>query len=86
VDIGRGEAVPVRELVDLLITVSGVSARVTELGAPGAADWMRVDPGPARDLLGWRPRHSLADAVRAYWVAHRASHSVPVTGGPSVPG
>ncbi|QOV35719.1 NAD(P)-dependent oxidoreductase [Streptomyces ferrugineus] len=71
VDIGRGEAVPVRELVDLLIAVSGVRARVTERGAPGAADWMRVDPGPALDLLGWRPRHSLTDAVRAYWEAHR---------------
>ncbi|MEV8594604.1 NAD(P)-dependent oxidoreductase [Streptomyces sp. NPDC052012] len=67
VDIGRGEAVPVRELVGLLIAVSGVPARVTERGAPGPADWMRIDPTPAADLLGWHPRHSLEDAVRAYW-------------------
>ncbi|NGO45081.1 NAD(P)-dependent oxidoreductase [Streptomyces sp. YC419] len=73
VDIGRGEAVPVRELVDLLIAVSGVRAQVTERGTPGAADWMCVDPAPARDLLGWHPRHSLEDAVRAHWEAHRAA-------------
>ncbi|MEU1280318.1 NAD(P)-dependent oxidoreductase [Streptomyces sp. NPDC005805] len=71
VDIGLGEAVPVRELVDLLVAVSGVPARIVERGAPGPDDWMRVDPGPARDLLGWRPRHTLADAVRAYWEAYR---------------
>lgn len=84
VDIGRGEAVSVRELLDLLIAVSGVPARVTERGAPGAPDWMCVDPGPARDLLGWRPRHSLTDAVRACWEAHRRGARSRETGAATV--
>ncbi|QXE35936.1 NAD(P)-dependent oxidoreductase [Streptomyces sp. GMY02] len=74
VDIGRGEAVPVRELVGLLVAVSGVPVRLVETvrdeprgGGPASADWMRVDNGPAGELLGWRPRRSLEDAVRAYW-------------------
>ncbi|MGW2055521.1 NAD-dependent epimerase/dehydratase family protein [Streptomyces sp. NPDC001840] len=74
VDIGRGEAVPVRELVQLLVAVSGVPVRLVETvrdeprgAAPAPADWMRVDTGPAAELLGWRPRRSLEDAVRAYW-------------------
>lgn len=83
VDIGRGAAVPVRELVELLVAASGVPARLVEVeaeverggprgGRPGAADWMRVDPGPARELLGWTPRRSLEDAVRAYWEQYAA--------------
>ncbi|MDT0566726.1 NAD(P)-dependent oxidoreductase [Streptomyces sp. DSM 3412] len=71
VDIGRGEAVPVRRLVDLLVEVSGVPARIVEqpleTGAPTEPDWIRVDLGAARELLGWRPRRSLEESVRSYW-------------------
>ncbi|MGK5629449.1 NAD-dependent epimerase/dehydratase family protein [Streptomyces sp. URMC 123] len=72
VDIARGEAVAVRALVDLLIEVSGVPATVRErppVGEASAAaeDWLRVDTRPARELLGFAPRRSLEDAVRAYW-------------------
>ncbi|WP_260724122.1 NAD-dependent epimerase/dehydratase family protein [Dactylosporangium roseum] len=70
-DIGRGEAVSVRELVRLLIEVSRVPARLVETASPGAAeDWIRVDPEPALSLLGWRPRYSLADAVGALWAQY----------------
>lgn len=72
VDIGRGEAVPVRELLNLLIAASGLRVEVTERGTPRAADWMCVDLEPARDLLGWRPRYSLAEAVRLYWEDYRS--------------
>ncbi|WP_134655768.1 NAD-dependent epimerase/dehydratase family protein [Streptomyces sp. H23] len=71
VDIGRGESVPVRTLVDLLIARSGVPARVVE--RPGAGirhsteEWSRVDIAPAARLLGWRPRRSLAEAVEDFW-------------------
>ncbi|MEU3977724.1 NAD-dependent epimerase/dehydratase family protein [Streptomyces bacillaris] len=69
VDIGRGEAVWVRSLVDLLVQASGIPARVVERGEPGgpAQDWLQVDTRPAARLLGWSPRRSLADAVSALW-------------------
>ncbi|BBC30329.1 hypothetical protein SGFS_016230 [Streptomyces graminofaciens] len=71
VDIGRGEAVPVRRLVDLLVEVSGVPARIVERprepGVRAETDWIQVDLGPARDLLGWRPKRSLEESVRSYW-------------------
>ncbi|MEU2261268.1 NAD(P)-dependent oxidoreductase [Streptomyces sp. NPDC019645] len=73
-DIGRGEAIAVRSLVDLLIEVSGVPARVVEREEPAGAssggraeDWLQVDIRPAERLLGWRPRRTLTDAVRALW-------------------
>lgn len=87
VDIGRGEAVPVRELVQLLVAVSGVPVHLVETvrddprggaPAPAPADWMRVDTGPAAELLGWRPRRSLEDAVRAYWEQHPRARATAV--------
>lgn len=70
-DIGRGEAVPVRLLVDLLVRVSGVPARIVERpGEPGSApgrDWIRADPAPAREVLGWQPGRSLMESLAAYW-------------------
>jgi nucleoside-diphosphate-sugar epimerase len=78
-NIGRGEAVPVRSLVDLLIEVSGVPAEVVERGPdeggprPDRIDvtWQRTDPGRAARLLGWRPRRSLEESVRAFWLDAR---------------
>ncbi|MET9677247.1 NAD(P)-dependent oxidoreductase [Streptomyces sp. NPDC006482] len=71
VDIGRGEAVPVRRLVDLLVRVSGVPARIVERPeGPGAVperDWIRTDLAPARELLGWRPTRGLDESLAAYW-------------------
>ncbi|WP_411073226.1 NAD-dependent epimerase/dehydratase family protein [Streptomyces sp. cmx-4-25] len=71
VDIGRGEAVPVRWLVDLLVRVSGVPARIVERPAqPGAGaerDWIETDLAPAREVLGWEPRRGLEESLAAYW-------------------
>ncbi|MFJ2741701.1 NAD-dependent epimerase/dehydratase family protein [Streptomyces sp. NPDC087440] len=70
--VGRGEAVPVRDLVDLLVEVSGVPALIAERPATADApdDWMRVDPAPAHTALGWRARRPLADSVRDFWAQH----------------
>lgn len=71
-NIGRGEAVPIPELVRMSAEAAGLSGRlrmrrdrVTALGG----DWTRVDPGPAAYALGWRPRISLADSLRDAWRA-----------------
>ncbi|ACY98308.1 NAD-dependent epimerase/dehydratase family protein [Thermomonospora curvata] len=74
VDIGRGEAIPVRSLVDLLIKLSGVPARVVEQGSkPLVPDWLQLDIRPAMRLLGWRPRRTIAESVRDYWADVRPS-------------
>ncbi|MFD3735177.1 NAD-dependent epimerase/dehydratase family protein [Streptomyces sp. NPDC058632] len=71
VDLGRGESVPVRALVDLLVDRSGVPAEITERPGTGVRhsteDWSRVDIEPAARLLGWRPRRSLTNAVEDFW-------------------
>ncbi|MEU8775776.1 NAD(P)-dependent oxidoreductase [Streptomyces sp. NPDC048606] len=71
-NIGSGEAVSVRALVDLLIRVSGVPARIVESPAPAGPsaarpEWLEVDIRSARELLGWAPRRRLADAVADLW-------------------
>ncbi|MFG3051509.1 NAD-dependent epimerase/dehydratase family protein [Kitasatospora sp. NPDC048239] len=76
VDIGRGEAVSVRALVLRLIEASEVPARLVETASAAgvAEDWLRVDPEPARKLLGWRAQRSLAESVRALWAEYRSVH------------
>jgi nucleoside-diphosphate-sugar epimerase len=76
INIGRGEAVSVRLLADKLIAASGVKAEVLEeepeerdLIRGGDVDWQLADISAARDLLGWTPRRSLDDSVRALWAA-----------------
>jgi dTDP-6-deoxy-L-talose 4-dehydrogenase [NAD(P)+] len=85
-NLGRGEAVPVRSLVDLLVEASGVPAKIIERppapdGPPTRIDvtWLRVDNRRVVDLLGWRPRRSLEHAVRSFWddVRARASADRP---------
>ncbi|MFJ5974387.1 NAD-dependent epimerase/dehydratase family protein [Streptomyces sp. NPDC093060] len=85
VGIGRGEAVPVRTLVDLLVTASGIPGRVVELppaGPASRAEWLCVDPAAARTFLGWEPRRPLAESVRDGWLAvaraHRAAATEPI--------
>ncbi|MFI0863889.1 NAD-dependent epimerase/dehydratase family protein [Streptomyces smyrnaeus] len=68
VNIGRGAAVPVRRLVDLLIGYSGRPLRVVEerTAAESRSDlpWLLLDVSRARRLLGWTPRRSLEDSLR----------------------
>ncbi|MCK2244585.1 MULTISPECIES: NAD(P)-dependent oxidoreductase [unclassified Crossiella] len=72
IDIGRGTAVPVRSLVDLLIEVAGIPAVLTEHDNGdwrSTMDWIQVDPSRAAALLHWQPRHTLRDSIRAFWTA-----------------
>jgi nucleoside-diphosphate-sugar epimerase len=68
VNIGGGDAVPVRSLVDLMISLSGRPVRVLEeaaaSGARSDAQWQCLDITRARRLLGWAPRRTLAESMR----------------------
>ncbi|MFB8276841.1 NAD-dependent epimerase/dehydratase family protein [Nocardia colli] len=72
VNIGRGQAVSVRQLVDRLISISAVPADVVESAtAPGAlgavTSWLEVATGTAEQELGWRATRSVDQALRDYW-------------------
>jgi nucleoside-diphosphate-sugar epimerase len=69
VDIGSGEPVAVRALVDMLITESAVPVQIEEIGdRPGGHPVLTaVDTAPAERLLGWRPQRTARDAVRDLW-------------------
>jgi nucleoside-diphosphate-sugar epimerase len=71
VNIGTGSAHSARQLVRMLIDVSGVPATLTEADPPSAVedDWQQMGIAKARDVLGWVPRRTLDDAVREVWSA-----------------
>ncbi|TLS47683.1 NAD-dependent epimerase/dehydratase [Streptomyces montanus] len=74
VNIGSGESVQVRAMVNLLITASGRAARVLDdpggtVGTTTDADVMRVDITAARELLGWSPRRRPEQSMRDLWQA-----------------
>lgn len=74
INVGRGEAVPVRTMVERLIAVSGRQARIVEEAEPDAraaagTDWMRVETAMARRLLHWNVRHGIDSSVRDLWEA-----------------
>ncbi|WP_432158689.1 NAD-dependent epimerase/dehydratase family protein [Streptomyces sp. bgisy153] len=85
VNVASGSSQPVRDMVDLLISISGRPARLVE--RPGAAarslpdaDWMAVDVSAARTVLGWEPRRTPRDMVEDLWRA-AAGHEGPAAGG-----
>ncbi|MFJ2866309.1 NAD-dependent epimerase/dehydratase family protein [Kitasatospora sp. NPDC087314] len=75
-NIGLGKASSARELVELLIEVSGVPVEITEVPAPDGsgpeAEWQQLDIAAARKALDWRPERSLRSAVAALWSAASA--------------
>ncbi|MEV0001611.1 NAD-dependent epimerase/dehydratase [Micromonospora sp. NPDC050980] len=84
-NIGRGEAVSVRWLVDQLIAASGVPARIVEHGVPAersdrgsGIDWQQVDITEARCRLRWAPRRGLTESLTALWAEVRAASSAEV--------
>lgn len=76
INVGRGEAIRVRQLVDQLVEVSGVAAEVEETaqvkaGAVDGASWLQVDVRTAASVLGWTPRIEMAESLRALWADAR---------------
>jgi NDP-hexose 4-ketoreductase len=73
-NIGRGQAVQCRQVVNLLVTTAGFAGVVRE-GDPAparsaAVDWMLADVSRARTGLEWVPVHELADSVKAAWAGN----------------
>ncbi|MFF1284639.1 NAD-dependent epimerase/dehydratase family protein [Streptomyces sp. NPDC058299] len=72
-NIGSGTAVPVRQLVHGLARQAGFGGRVEESTAGSArsaqVSWQCSDISAAARALGWRPEHSLDDALAALWTA-----------------
>jgi nucleoside-diphosphate-sugar epimerase len=74
VNIGSGTAIPVRDLVHRLITLSGVPARIVELTDRTAREpmpWQQLDVSRARQLLGWQPTRDLDDSLADMLAAQR---------------
>ncbi|MER7840804.1 NAD(P)-dependent oxidoreductase [Streptomyces sp. NPDC096040] len=70
-NVGGGRAVPVRELVHELAARAGFRGRIEESvgGSVRSArvSWQCSDISAADRALGWRPAHTLADALAALW-------------------
>jgi UDP-glucose 4-epimerase len=67
-NVGTGVEVSVLELYDAISRVSGIE-RDPEHAAARLGELQRsvLDPRRAERELGWRPRHSLDDGLRATW-------------------
>ncbi|MEV2214150.1 NAD-dependent epimerase/dehydratase family protein [Streptomyces sp. NPDC050997] len=70
-NIGGGRAVQVRDLVRGLADKAGFRGRIEENAAGSAraaeVSWQCSDITAAEQALGWRPAHTLDDALTALW-------------------
>ncbi|MEW2611226.1 NAD(P)-dependent oxidoreductase [Streptomyces sp. NPDC047880] len=77
-NIGGGGAVAVRDLVRGLAALAGFRGRIEENTASAAGSarsaqvsWQCSDIAAAEQALGWRPAHSLDDALTSLWEGGR---------------
>jgi UDP-glucose 4-epimerase len=67
-NVGTGVETSVLELYEAISRVSGVEREPEQAPARlGELQRSVLDPGRAERELGWRPRHSLDDGLRATW-------------------
>ncbi|MDP3175133.1 MAG: UDP-glucose 4-epimerase GalE [Phenylobacterium sp.] len=74
-NLGRGEGISVRELI-AAVAAAGTAPKVEQ--APrreGDAPMLVADNARARAVLGWSPKHDLADIVGSAWAWHRAERA-----------
>ncbi|MGN5381760.1 NAD-dependent epimerase/dehydratase family protein [Streptomyces lasalocidi] len=85
VNIASGVSQPVRDMVDLLMSISGRPARLVERPVAQSrgtdTDWMAVDVSAARTLLDWQPRRTPRDMVQDLWQAAAGQQDGPAAGG-----
>ncbi|KAB1948723.1 NAD-dependent epimerase/dehydratase family protein [Micromonospora sp. ALFpr18c] len=71
INIGRGVAEEVRELVQVLLETAGLRPGAVPLvDAPVSSNggaWTRADIRQARCLLGWCPRAGVRESIEALW-------------------
>ncbi|MFC6061570.1 UDP-glucose 4-epimerase GalE [Streptomyces ochraceiscleroticus] len=75
-NIGRGEGVSVREMVDLIGEVTGYGDRAAEVTARRPGDPARVVAAADRITaeLGWTARHDVRDMVASAWAGWLLHH------------
>ncbi|OKJ62521.1 NAD-dependent epimerase/dehydratase family protein [Streptomyces sp. CB02261] len=81
-NVGGGQAVPVRELVRGLADAAGFRGRIVEADGSGSersaqVSWQCSDIGAARLALGWRPSYSLDASLEALWAARPVRVAAP---------
>ncbi len=68
VNIGHGQAISARSIVELLIQASGVPTELHEKPARAPeTQWQQMRTERARRVLGWAPGQDLGDGVRELW-------------------
>jgi UDP-glucose 4-epimerase len=81
-NIGCGEDVSIREVASLVLDLLGNPVRA-EFGAlpdrPGEIWAMRSDAARAREVLGWKPQHSLVDGLEKTIAWYRAELANPTS-------
>jgi nucleoside-diphosphate-sugar epimerase len=84
-NVGGGDAVPVRRLVRTLADTAGFRGRIEEEGAgsarSGRVSWQCSDISAARAALDWRPSYSLDESLAALWSAAARTRSPVQEGG-----
>lgn len=72
-NVASGKAVPSRELVHLLVSVSGYKGQIRESNPPPArsagVNWIQGDIRRIEQVLGWKPQYSLRESVEDVWQA-----------------
>ncbi|MAG36956.1 MAG: GDP-mannose 4,6-dehydratase [Dehalococcoidia bacterium] len=84
-NIGSGQGVQIRVLLDMLIEASGLASQVSvhpdpARQQPGNATLIVCDASRFRTVTGWQPRYSLAETLRDlyhYWLDRLESGPVP---------
>ncbi len=76
-NVGRGEAVQSRALVNLLSAEAGYEGEIIEDAEDSTNSvpigWQQADITAIHARLGWKPTYSLAESVRSAWAGRRAA-------------
>ena len=68
INLGSGEGTSIKELIARIEEVTGnkISTRVAPR-RPGDPPALVADPSRAREVLSWKPSHTLADSISSSW-------------------
>lgn len=76
-NVGRGESVQSRHIINSLAAIAGFQGRIGESRAGSerstVVQWQCADITAIREQLGWRPRYSIEDSLHDVWDAARSN-------------